>query len=429
MASALHPDHPLYQVRPVRDDEIPWMLQRNIWTGVLGSLSVTFLTNGVFFTAFCQQLGMKHYQFGILSTLVSLTLPLSLFSAAIEEKFGQRKYPWFVLAMLSRLLLLPMLLGYFTNISPWVIVGAVVGMMSMSRLIAPLWLSWTWDYIPNDSFGRFTAKRNFWITLCRAAVALGGAALVHMAPENDRLQIISVVFTGLLALGIIDLIYHVQIPEPPRQVSGSKTLSKLLTALRNAPFRNLLLAAGIWYFAMFVGSPFCVPYMMEELGLGDNFILATILVYAVPAVGTLLTLPVWGRLSDRVHPGLVMGGCCLFWAFIPLFYYHAGPGNGLIVLAGAWIIAGIFPAGYMVAQPLLTRRLSGEDKTMPSAMLLMVAALGGVVGSGVGTLIVRAHGVTGAFAVSFAARIAAAVVMGLLLAYRPLVRRRRASRG
>lgn len=423
MASTLHPDHPLYEVRPVRGEEIPWMLKRNIWTGVLGSLSVTFLTNGVFFTAFCQQMGMRHYQFGILATLVSLTLPLSLFSAAIEEWFGQRKYPWFVLCMASRFLLAPLLLGYFVRFNPWIIVALVVGMMSISRLISPLWLSWTWDYIPSDSFGRFTAKRNFWITFWRAGVALGGAFLVHIMPAEHKLQVISVIFTGLLILGIIDLIYHVRIPEPPRETPSSRSLAKFLTALRNKPFRNLLFATGVWYFALFVGSPFCVPYMMEELGFESNFILATLLVYAVPAAGTLLTLPVWGKISDRARPGILMAICCLFWAFIPLFYYYAGPGNALTSLVGAWIIAGIFPAGYAVLQPLLTRRLSGPDKTMPSALLLMVASLGGVAGSTVGTFIVRTHPVNDAFMVSFVARLAGAFVVALLLVYAPLMKR------
>ncbi len=428
MASTLHPDHPLYEVREIEGHEVGWMLRRNIWTGVLGSLAITFLTKGVFFTAFCQQMGMQHYQFGILATLVSLTMPLSLFSSAIEEWFGQRKYPWFIFCMVSRFCLIPLVFGVFVNFNPWLIVGLVVTMMSMTRLIAPLWLSWTWDYIPSDTFGRFTARRNFWITFWRGAVAVGGATLIHFMPGESQLEVISAIFALLVTLGIIDLLFHVQIPEPPRSASSSRSLSKFMQAMRNVPFRNFLLTIALWHFALFIGAPFCVPYMMEDLGFGQNFLGATLLVYAVPAAGTLLTLPMWGKLADTKHAGLILTICLVCWAVIPLFYFFSTPQNAVWMLGSAWIIAGVFPAGYAVVQPLLTRKLSGEDKTMPSALLLMVAAGGGVAGSGVGTLIVHHYDVITAFGVSFATRVTAAL-LGALLVLGPHLRKSEADDG
>ena len=95
MATALHRSSSIYDVREIRPEEIPWMLRRNIWTGVLGSMSMTLMTSGMFFTVYCQRMGMQTYQFGVLSTLAYLMLPISLFSGCVEERFGQRKYPWF----------------------------------------------------------------------------------------------------------------------------------------------------------------------------------------------------------------------------------------------------------------------------------------------------------------------------------------------
>ncbi|MBS3762651.1 MAG: MFS transporter, partial [Planctomycetes bacterium] len=405
MASALHPSHPVYKVRRVGEKEIPWMLRRNIWTGVLGSVSVTFMTTGVFFTAYCHQMGMEAYQFGLLSTIVAFLMPISLFSASVEEKFGQRKYPWFILALGSRLLLLPLLFGFLVPISPWIIMVLVGTLMGIGYLISPLWQSWTWDYIPSDTFGRFTAKRTFWVVLFRTLVALGGAAAIHFSAPESRLPIICGVFALFLTMGIVDLIFHVRIPEPPRKSRPAKTTTKFKTAFLNRRFRNLLLGVGLWYFAIFIASPFCIPYMMKELGFEGNFLLATTMAYAIPAVGTLFFLPLWGRLADTRYPGLVLSLSCLFWATIPLFYHLARPESAMLPLTIAWLVAGIFPAGYTVCLPQLARRLSGVDKTMPLSLIFVTVSIGMMMGSGVGTLIVRLNPVNSVFRVSFAARV------------------------
>jgi len=424
MRTAPHRSNSVYDVREIRPEEIPWMLRRNIWTGMLGSTSMTLITGGVFFTVYCQRMGMQNYQFGVLSTLAYLMLPLSLFSASVEERFGQRKYPWFMLAMVSRLMLLPLALGMFMRINPWVIVALMVGVVSISRLITPLWESWAWAYIPSESFGRFTAKRNFWTTLFRTVVALGFAAVVDGTAPAGRLRLISAVFAGLLVVGIIDLLYHVQIPEPPRAAPPARSVTKFREAFRNWRLRNLLFAIAVWYFAVGIGGPFCLPYMMGELGFGDTILAAVVLAAGIPAIGTLLVLRLWGRLCDGRRPALVMSVCCLCWAVIPLMYFYARPGTAVGSLAVAWIIAGIFPAGYTVALPLMTRRLSGSEKTVPSALIYMGSSFGMMLGSGVGTLIVRTYGTPDVFLVSFAARVTAALVMFLLLVYHPAVQKR-----
>ena len=402
------------------------MLRRNIWTGVLGSVSMTFLMGGVFFTTYCQRMGMESYQFGVMSTLIYMMMPLSLLSASLEEWFGQRKYPWFILASMSRLVLIPLVLGFFMPLAPWVIVALLVGVVALARLCTPLWESWTWDYIPSETFGKFTARRNFWTTLARTVVAVGAGLAVHATEPSHRVQTISLFFGLLLVLGFIDLAYHVQIPEPPRQAPSSKGIRKFAEALRNRPFRNLLFSLGLWYFAIFLCSPFCIPYMTKELGFGRNLISAILLAHVLPAVGTLLALPLWGKIADRRHPGAILGTCCLFWASIPIFYYLAEPG-GVAALALAWGVAGIFPAGYMVVLPLLTRKLSGADKTMPAALVAVVVSLGAMSGSGVGTAIVHAGEVRDAFAVSFVARVTAALIMLFLLVARPAFRNLRSA--
>jgi MFS family permease len=401
------------------------MLHRNIWTGVLGSVSMTFMTGGVFFTLYCQRMGMETYQFGVISTLTSMVMPLFLLSSALEVWFGQRKYPWFVLAMVSRLMLAPLILGLFMPVSPWFIVGLMVVVVAIGTLISPLWISWTWDYYPIETFGQFTARRAFWTTFGTAVAGIVMAVVVTRTPA-DTLKVISALFAVLLVLGIVDLIYHVEIPEPPPSAPTTRgNVGKILNALRKAQFRNQLLAVGIWYFAVSIGGPFCLPYMMKDLGFGQGLMSAVVLVHAIPAAGTLVTLRLWGKLADTKHPGLIVSVCCLAWATIPFFYFLARPHGATWPLTVAWIIGGTFPAGYTIALPILTRRVAGDDKTTFAALVAMVASLGATLGSAFGTFSLTYCGAPNVFMVSFVARVTAAFIMFLLLVYQPAMQHRR----
>ena len=83
MPSIFSPSHPEHELRKPHRGEVRWMLGRNIWTGVLGNIGLVYMTGGVFFVAYCQEMGMQKHHFGILRALVSLMMPLMLLSPAI----------------------------------------------------------------------------------------------------------------------------------------------------------------------------------------------------------------------------------------------------------------------------------------------------------------------------------------------------------
>jgi len=422
MPSVFSLKHPDYRPRQIQGHELPWMMRRNIWTGVLGALFFTYMGWGIYFTAFCREMGMEKYQFGILRALISLTAPLMLFASAIEERYGQGKYPWFILASLSRACFAPFLIGFLVPLSPWLIIVLCVLAMALGRLAAPMWYSWTWRYIPNDIFGRFWAKRTFWTMLVSSVMGLLFGVLINKAPDHYRLEAITVVFAVLFALGFIDLFYHRKIPETPRAASAGSTLSKMARTLKSKPFRNWMLALTIWTFSMGIAGPFCVPYMMYDLSFQEKFFAATVLTILIPSFVSLATLRFWGSIADRWDPRKLVVIAYGFWASIPLFYYLATPDNAMLMLGIAWAVSGAFPAAVSVASPLITSRLAGEDKTMPVAMLNVMVSVGAAAGAALGTFIVARWGVRSTFVVSLAARYTAAFLIFLLLVCGPALR-------
>ncbi|MDP6438368.1 MAG: MFS transporter [Candidatus Brocadiia bacterium] len=429
MPTIFHPKHPAYTVRPISPRELPWMLRRNIWTGVLGAVAMGFLVGGPFFIAYCRNMGMTDEMFGWLTMLSTLMVLGSILAGALEEYFGHRKYPFFILAMASRIVLAPMLLGLFLTVSPGTIIAMVVASTALSQLSSPLWVSWVWDYVPRENLGRFWARRNMWATLGRMAVALAGAAAVRSVPDEHETQILCGIFALLLVAGIVDLLFHVHIPEPPRAAAPSRSLAKIREAFRNAPLRNLMLAVTLWHFALMISGPFSLPYMMGTLGFQkspDRLALATVLTVVVAGLSTMCSMWAAGRLCDKTDPRLVAVTCYFFWAVIPLFYFLAPPLAPVPIMVVSWTFTGMFPAAAGVAVTLLVERFSGADKTMPAALMtIMPLAVGATLGSVLGTLIVRYFGTRAAFGVSFAARSAVAFAIVLLLLYFPWRERRR----
>ncbi len=221
------------------------------------------------------------------------------------------------------------------------------------------------------------------------------------------------------------------VDHPELEMPGTKAIAvcthDTASAVVSVPFGNeasVFISTGTWCpcAATSIATPFLVPYMLQHLRLGDNFLLTIGLTVVVPNLASLIALRFWGRALDLRHPGRIVTLCCTFWCVTPLFYYFADPGNltaTIWMMAAAWAIGGIFPAGFQIARNLLAARLSGADKTMPAALIWVVVSMGGIVGAGLGTLIVRLGEVRTVFGVSFAARAAAAFVVFLLLVHHP----------
>jgi len=98
-----------------------------------------------------------------------------------------------------------------------------------------------------------------------------------------------------------------------------------------------------------------------------------------------------------------------------LLYYYATPQNGVWTMGVVWVISGIFPTAVTLAIPLVTARLSGLDKTTPAALGAVAMSMGAAMGSAAGTVILRTWSVHHAFMLSFAARLAATLLMFLLI--------------
>ncbi len=115
---------PAFKQREIEQSELKQVLRRSIGLALV-SIPAGYVAGGILFTAFALHMGMTKFHFGVLGTLLSVMGVLRVLSPAVEERCGNRKYAWFMLVTASRLALLPLVLGVFLKLDPWVIVGLV----------------------------------------------------------------------------------------------------------------------------------------------------------------------------------------------------------------------------------------------------------------------------------------------------------------
>ena len=342
---------------------------------------------------------------GVLSAVVSLSVVLQLLSPLFEKRYG-RKYSWYVFAGASRLAFLPFLFLPEVALLPIVIIAIQFLAVALRNLGIPSWFSWVYDIVPERRAGIFWARRQRGIALLSVVVMVCLGFCMESVEQEHKLMLVKSVFALAIIVGIMGVLLHVGIPEPPqKRIKEAKFFQELLFPLQNKNFRNWALAISFWTFSVNISGPFSIPYMLKDLGL-DNFLLNTLLIIVVPAIGSVLFLSSWGRLADKFGPRPVILIGHSGWAIVPLFYILANSGNTLLMMLLVWFIVGVFTSGLRAAWPKVDIRLTqGYRRSVFMAVGIVAAAIAGAAGSLAGTWIVSCFGISQCFPVSLVCRV------------------------
>jgi hypothetical protein len=138
---------------------------------------------------------------------------------------------------------------------------------------------------------------------------------------------------------------------------------------------------GLFRFAANLGSPFFLPYMVNDLKLSTT---AYVALTATPLLGRALFLQNWGRASEGTRPFWGVQLSCVFISFLPIMWNFGSSLPYLIVLQ---ILSGIFWGGMEMTQVLMVqnfaygkaRRLLGRQQALLTVFSVLGAAVGGII--------------------------------------------------
>lgn len=337
-------------------------VRRNIAAGTFGSI-YGLIVIGAFQTGFAKTLGLSNIQLGYMTAIPLLVFPARLIASFISERIGRRKAYFIVTAILSRIiwifiLLLPFLLTAPSSLRSTLFLTALLVSSSIGVMAEPLWFSWFGDLIPEATRAKFWTKRSTFVSLFSIVpsviVAFLKDTIENRSGAASPYFSFAIIFGFAVCCGVIDIIIHFGIPEPPMEKTPEKAkiTTMLLQPMKDPKFRPYILFRPFWEFSLTLMGPFGTLQLLKVLNnTATEFSLFSLPVFMGPySVIALLTglqilvsviaYPIWGMLQERYGSKpilklstLLISATPLFWLFITEIK-PIGPSIALFIVVG-----------------------------------------------------------------------------------------------
>lgn len=417
---------------------------------VEGLVSQLFLSLGgpgsVFFTALALSLGAGDREMGVIFTAGPIFQGAQVLGPMLISAFrGSRRGVVIAAGGVARLLVLAIPVIIFL-LPPRGALAAVVVVWLVAQgftgIASNVWTSWIGDTVPERVRGRWLGRRTQLVILVGLLASFGASLLKDLAapgtgagltgwlrrvlglgggffgPGGDKLAFALIfAFAALAGLGALFILRRQgDRPAPSYRFRPAD----LAVPFRDPRFRPFLVQYGVWFFAIYFGSPFWQPFFIGELGMS----LTAIQVYGtISTVAMAAAVAFTGRLLDRFGNKPVLRAMMLL-SVVNAFVYVFMTRDRYWWMWLEAVTSGVMWGGAGVATTNLLLRLSPSERrdSYVAAFALVTGAAGLVstIASGqfIGALpkYVVIGGLTfvnmkAAFAVSAALRVVAQIPM------------------
>ena len=362
-------------------------LRISIWEGSFATLWIA-LTSGVFLTGYALWLGADNKTLGLITAIPTFAALIQIVSAFFGERLQARKpfTAWFSLAgrlLWLPILLLPLLLPHSLALAAFLVLYAASS--TLLNIPSPAYMSWMSDLVPPNHRGRYFGRRNMIAGVVALVIGLPAAWFLDFATRRHHWEAwgFGTLFAVAIAGAILAFTMLLRQPEPPMPPSTNRDKSagfKGILAYYKAPFADtnfmrLMKFNIVFGFGQNIAAPFFIPYALKVLHLDYTWIQ---IFATLSSIANLLSLPLWGYLSDRFGNKPLLAISVVGTFTLPLYWVAATAHNiplALVLIAINNFTAGGFWAGFGLLQFNLLIRLSPSQKT-PVYVAMMSAVTG-----------------------------------------------------
>ena len=385
-------------------------VRRNIIAGTLGFFYCTIVLN-FYLAGFARTLGLSDVEFGYMSAIPLLVFPMRLLGSYIVEHLGRRRNWFTVTVIASRLvwlliLAIPFVLTNQSLFRSRLFLALLLGSHALGVMAEPAWFSWMGDLIPEKMRARFWSRRSIYITVSGIIpvflISVAKDTIDSVVAGGSGYGGFALVFGAAVFLGVVDIIIHYGIPEPPmtRHEKTPHPLKMLLQPANDRNFRPFLLYTGAWAFSVAILGQFGNKYMLEvfthesmgntlpvtvnigplSMKVGEYSLLALMnMLHIFAAIGG---YAIWGMIADRYGAKPVLQLCTLLVCFLPLPWLLVRPGQSftanIIPMIALFLFGGLTWTGVEVSSTSMLFGLSPrQSRSMYIAINLTVAGLCG----------------------------------------------------
>lgn len=318
--------------------EVRYGLKLSLIEGMFAQVHIS-LTAGAFLTGFALLLGAGNMTLGIVAAMPFLIQPLQLFGAWLIERVGKRK-PLAVGGSLGRALWLILVLLPYLPLSTTqrlaLLIFTVFASSAMLALCSNAWTNWMIDLVPLRMRGRYFSTRNTALAAIAMGISAGAGYLLDRFRATNAADGYALLFGVAVLCAAIGTVFLSRQPEPPMQHRQRLPLAEVLRLpLRTPAFRRFVVALIVWNMALGAAAPFFSAHALQVLRLPFT----TLAFFdVITSAISLLTLPLWGRIADRIGQRRVLLICM----------------TGVIILPWAWVLATPTTIGFLYANAIIS---------------------------------------------------------------------------
>jgi len=199
-----------------------------IFDGICTAAMNAFLA-GPFLAAFALALGASHWEIGLISAVVFLSMPMQAIGLYAVDRWKRRRGLVIFCALTARLLwiLIACLPFFSTKASVRFLLIVLVCSGLTAAIPGPAWHSLVRSLVPLDSLGKVFSKRLAWGTVIGLTLTLAGGFFVDAWPNftgRPPLEAYSALFVIGILFGLIGVRAITHLPEPPMEGERPESL-------------------------------------------------------------------------------------------------------------------------------------------------------------------------------------------------------------
>lgn len=315
-------------------------MRHSIIAGGSGALFLTVCGNQSIFNVYLMNhLGASPLFAGALLGFMQLTGVLQLLSIFAFGMLKRRKPFWLAMHLVHRFAGIAVLASALVSAAP-AEKGEAARLTALAmgfswaamNLSASGWLSWMADLIPEDRRGSFFLKRSAVFQAVLVVWFFLASMLLDLFPAESDWIAYTLIF-GIGAVGgVIDILLHIAIPEPPAHESGMLPgFEAFIAPLKDANFLRFSLAVGLGQLALLFANPFQGPYVTSPRSIGAPNVWLGIMT-VISQLTWVTMAPLWGFVMDRYgrKPAVELGclvaiGLAGYAALTPSDYVYLLP--------------------------------------------------------------------------------------------------------
>jgi hypothetical protein len=328
----------------------------------------------------------------ILTTLINLSLSLICLKApAFIERLGLTRKGAVALAFLNLCAWVPLILVFLLTrlgIAPgWFALLWLVNLMP-ALLLSVQRDNWLSNLVPRGTLGRYLGQR----LAIRSAFYLGSFYLLGYlldALKGETSKGFVIIFTIAFLAAFVDFLIFTFMYEPkagavnvPQQKPETVRfgLFDYLGELKEKKLDTFITFTSLFYLTVGLSGPLYAVYMLQELHLSY---LSFTMILSAEYLARIVSVPLWGRLADRVGNIRVLGIVSRIIPLIPICWLF---GSNIGYLAFVQVLSGICWGAYDLSTQSYLYKVAPHPKKLryivyTRCLVLLCTALGGLLGA------------------------------------------------